>query len=256
MSARFSKSSFPLALQMLALVGCKPPKQNSNLSEQGLTLIECLVAMVIITITVVAITPPIFLATASRIQSRRAEQANQIAQKEIDRVRGIVERGDYKEENLPAKIGGNPLSSTLPQAAKPDGSKAAAFSSPATCTQKGPTYPLATPVASGNVIPVDVDGDCVAEYAMQVFRTEGCGLTDSTTGLPAPPAAFFLGVRVYAYVDGETLPDLTTDRANLALTTGRRDTGAATRRPLQTIYTQISRSNTSKALDALRECLK
>ena len=57
--------------------------QQAN-AESGLTLIECIVAIVIISVVGVAITPPLFLATAARVQTNRAEQAVQIAQGEVD----------------------------------------------------------------------------------------------------------------------------------------------------------------------------
>jgi prepilin-type N-terminal cleavage/methylation domain-containing protein len=245
MSARSPKSPSSLILGLLESTS-RSTKIGSDAAVQGLTLIECLVAMVIITITVVAITPPVFLATATRIQSRRAEQANEIAQQEIDRVRGMIERGSYKVENLPASIG---TSTNWETVAKPDKTIAPYLISPGSCPGKD-SYPSVTPVPGTNVIPVDVDGDCTAEYVMQVFRTDGCvpaGVTDPT-GVAVPPYAFSLGVRVYAYVDKETLPDLTTKRGDLALTTGRRDAGGDSRKPLQTIYTRLSRSNSSNAL--------
>ncbi|HBQ97795.1 MAG TPA: hypothetical protein DD761_04590, partial [Cyanobacteria bacterium UBA11691] len=49
-----------------------PPK-----GESGFTLIESLVAVVILTIMLVGIAPVIVLATATRIQARRVELATQ-----------------------------------------------------------------------------------------------------------------------------------------------------------------------------------
>ena len=71
------------------LKGHVDPMRHSS----GFTLIESLVAMIVISITLVAIVPPIFWATGTRVQNRRAEQALAIAQGEIDRVRTQVERG-------------------------------------------------------------------------------------------------------------------------------------------------------------------
>ena len=123
---------------------------------KGLTLIECLVAIVIISITVVAITPPIFVATASRIQSRRAEQANAIAQAEIDRIRTIVERGSsYTTAQLPASGGAGAATAI----AAATGVNTGLIVSPGTtgCPLK---YPQPAAAAATQVIPVDVDGDC------------------------------------------------------------------------------------------------
>ncbi|MDJ1168084.1 hormogonium polysaccharide secretion pseudopilin HpsB [Roseofilum sp. BLCC_M154] len=59
-----------------------PPK-----GESGFTLIESLVAVVILTIMLVGIAPVIVLATATRIQARRVELATQAARFYIDGVR-------------------------------------------------------------------------------------------------------------------------------------------------------------------------
>ena len=87
-STRLSGSSrrFPHPALTLWLLASRNQRQGnrSQQSVQGLTLIECLVAIVVIAITVVAITPPLMLATASRIQSRKVEKANQVAQGELE----------------------------------------------------------------------------------------------------------------------------------------------------------------------------
>jgi len=59
-----------------------PPK-----GESGFTLIESLVAVVILTIMLVGIAPVLVLATATRIQARRVELATQAARFYIDGVR-------------------------------------------------------------------------------------------------------------------------------------------------------------------------
>ncbi len=248
MSARPLSSRFRsrLLLNAVRLQSCQTGCADS--SEQGLSLIECLVAIVVIAITVVAITPPVFLATATRIQSRRAEQANQIAQAEIDRVRTIVERGTYTENDLPGSTGDNgdinafgPATTVAP----------VIMSSANNCTA-GTKYPLATPTSPTALIPVDIQGDCTSpQFAIQVFRTKGC--TPSallTQNPPSPPYSFFVGVRVYTYTPGETFPTLaTSERATLAMTQGRRDQAGSNRKPLQMIYTKLARVTKDNILD-------
>jgi len=58
-------------------------------SESGLTLMECVVAIAVVALAGALITPPLFLAAATRVQNRRSEQALQIAQGEIDRIRTL-----------------------------------------------------------------------------------------------------------------------------------------------------------------------
>ncbi|MBL1178606.1 type IV pilus modification PilV family protein [Pantanalinema sp. GBBB05] len=244
MFARFPRSCQPSMLRMigLLLLAQRPRGDDrSQTSDAGLSLIECLVAIVVISITVVAITPPIFLATATRIQSRRADQANQIAQGEIDRIRVIVERGNYATNELPAASTGTV---TAIAAANAGTATSGPVLSPANCATR---YPTTTPTPVSTLIRVDVDGDCTPEYVMQVFRTTGVAPSVSD-----PPFSFDLGVRVYAYSPGESLPTLGTQRSSLVMGTGRRDSGVGIRRPLAVLYSKLARNDSSRTLDLLR----
>jgi type II secretory pathway pseudopilin PulG len=205
----------------------------------GLTLIESLVAIIVIAITVAAITPPIFVATATRIQTRRAEQARAIAQGEVDRVRALMERGVTDINLLPGVPGTAPAS--------PQALPAAQLSvlttpmlSPVACPTGIARYPAATPVASDRLTPVDVNGDCQPDYAMQVFRLPSAIPTGGTV-----PFSFTMGVRVYAY--RATYASLSVQQSSLGLTTGRRDSGPQ-QRPLAVLYSQISRNDSSRSL--------
>ena len=244
MTAR--RSSSLLFSRWLLLLGrsASPDHSGRNNPIAGLTLIECLIAIIVISITVVAITPPVFLATASRIQARRAEQANQVAQAETDRIRMLVERGTYVTNDLPASAG-TPADIKLVAAATGGVDNASLQTVGSTCTRGYPKVAGGTPVPINQLIPVDIDGDCLPEYAMQVFRAQGCvpsALASVTP--PAPPHAFYMGVRVYAYTPGEVMTNLGIERANLSMTSGRRDRGAEgnlTRKPLQTLYSRMAR---------------
>ena len=242
-------SSPPFLLRLLSVIPRSHP--TKPVPEKGLTLIECLVAIVIISITVVSITPPIFVATASRIQSRRAEQANQIAQSEIDRIRTIVERSSsYTTDQLPAN-GGNGVAKDINPATGVDDKLLA---SPGACTGKKKYPEAATPTAiATKVIPVDVDGDCKPEFAMQVFRSNDC-IPDSLTAVVPPPIyAFTAGVRVYGYEVGNPMSKLSKDRARLGITAGRggdNSASGAERQPLQVLYTKVARVGDEKA----KEC--
>jgi prepilin-type N-terminal cleavage/methylation domain-containing protein len=67
----------------------KPQKSHTipSSTDSGFTIIESLVAIVIATILLAAITPVIVLSTATRIQSRRVEQATQAAKTYTEAVR-------------------------------------------------------------------------------------------------------------------------------------------------------------------------
>ncbi len=219
----------------------KGPLSRANIA--GLSLIECLVAIVVISVTVALITPPIFLATASRIQARRAEQANQIAQQEIDRIRSVVERGTYTEVELPPSSG----NTAVRDVAVATSVDTTTILSPSTCG--GSKYPTVKPTTSANLVRVDVDGDCQAEFAMQVFRSKDCAATVAG----GPPRGFEFGVRVYTYTpsQGGSTPTLAKDRANLKVTTGRSDDGLGSRKPLQALYSKTTYANTSNAIQCI-----
>lgn len=223
--------------------------RSAPTSDAGLTLLESLVAIVIVAVTLATITPPIFLATATRIQSRRAEQANQIAQGEIDRIRTLVEREDYTVNTIPAAIG-----DSVRGYAAPGGVNTGVLLSAGQCGGSV-RYPNpdtnAPPVTGDQLIPVDIDGDCTPEYAMQVFRSNGCIPTELASRTPVPaPYGFDLGVRVYHYIPGQNR-SYGRDRASLKLTGGRNDLSVNDNRlsPLQTIYTRAVRPNTSNSLE-------
>lgn len=247
MSARRpSPPVVPLLTKWLLLASkASQPFRVAGSSEAGLSLIECLVAILVIAVTVVAITPPVFLATASRIQSRRADQANQVAQAEVDRIRGIVERGTYAVAELPPIGDATNVANTT---AATSVNTALLLSPGSTCNiGKYPPVltsppPATSPLNSNQLIPVDIDGDCQAEYAMQVFRTQGCVPVNKPAD--TAPYSFSVGVRVYSYnpQDGATVPTLATTRATLGTTTGRRDQAAGSRKPLQVVYSKTSRN--------------
>lgn len=232
-------STLPLSWRLLLQRQSSP--DPDKIGERGLTLIECLVAIVVIAITVATITPPIFLATATRVQARRGEQANQIAQAEVDRVRRMVETGIYTVNQLPADTGTGNASAV----AVASGVNGSLLVSPASCGTY-PPIPATTPIAATSLIPVDIDGDCQPEFAMQVFRSSAC----IPASLPAdtPPYAFQVGVRVYTYKPGEAMTNLSAERASLAMSGGARDRGTV-RRPMQTIYSKVARVNTNESLE-------
>ena len=199
---------------------------RSKSSVAGFTLIESLVAIIIISITVVAISPPIFWATGTRVQNRRAEQALSIAQGTIDRVRAKVERGGSTALELPAidatATAGKrpnppaPLPSaqwTSMQAITPECNtvnklKPAKAAVPATgATAEIPAVPPDKQYPDiGQYLPVMTTtpfdpAACKPDFLVQVFRNEG--ICDngpcSASALPVDerrPLAFSVGVRV------------------------------------------------------------
>ncbi|GET40848.1 prepilin-type N-terminal cleavage/methylation domain-containing protein [Microseira wollei] len=197
------------------------PKQTlKNPSEQGLTLLECLVAIGVVAVVVTAFTPQIFLAVATQVQNRRAEQALQLAQGEVDRVRRTVERGDYKNEDLPPYGENNIRQQPAPSSA-----------------QALPANQLYSSSPSQGV-PVDVNGDGSNDFIVQTFRNPG--ITRGTRTV-----AFDFGVRVYTFTSNMDFENPPQKAASLQLTTAA---GQQQRRPLAMIYTSVAQSDNRNSL--------
>lgn len=228
-------SSVPIR-KLLKRGGQSPRSTGNHSTEAGLSLVECLVAIAVIAITASVILPPLFISAATRVQNRRAEQALQVAQGEVDRVRTLVMRGNHTPANLPTAVtfpGGNPRDYAPPSGASASLIKSVA----ATCA--GRTSYTGGTVAPREAIPVDLDGDCAPELFMQVFRNSGSTTTvETAAGGLQRPEDFDLGVRVYSVVANGNWGAMTTpvEPANLQLTSAQ---GSQRLRPLAVLYTEI-----------------
>lgn len=178
--------------------------------EAGFTLVECIMAIVVLGIVGAAIAPMLVISVATRINSQKSEQALQLAQGEIDRVRVLMERGEGDSVEMPPATGDN---SEVDSVSAPDTLEAA----------------LADIDAVTDARAIDIDGDTESDFAIQSYTTK----TDYEDGLPQ---VFDLGVRVYdarAFTSGESLG---TDEASLTLTSG---SGNRTQLPLAVLATRV-----------------
>lgn len=215
----------------------KPSIAARSSSEAGLTIMECLVAILLILTTIAMIAPPLVLATATRVQNRRADQALQVAQGEIDRLRTMVAMGAHTPARLPAVAASATLASVTAPTAVDTRLRSLNLNGTGCPTARfdpNSTPPPATlPVST--LLPVDVDGDCTADYLVQMFRTAGQTSTvERATGRLNRPSEFDVGIRVYPIQAGDNLGSLTTAPAPLQLTSG-----SQTRRPLAVLYSKF-----------------
>ena len=219
--------------------------------SSGFTLIESLVAMIVISITLVAIVPPIFWATGTRVQNRRAEQALAIAQGEIDRVRGVLERSDAPlAVNLPPQVTKAEFASYRGPKPKSPWLNKMRSTVPGFNTAETATDGVQFPDSAETYIPVDTDGDGKADFMVQAFRDPGTCVVNPCVA-PETPRIFAMKVRVYSAIAiGSELANLETQKAALIGTTG---TGQARNRPLAVLSSQVARSVSSSALDQRRE---
>ncbi len=196
-------------------------------SQAGLTLIECLVAIVMVALVGAIIAPAMVLSVATRVQSQRASQALDVAQSEIDRIRLLVERGDDYGPELPPVL--------------PDAIVGALTDERELAQVLGPNSVASTATVYTEAFPVDIDDDDIPDYAVQSFRTPGQTPTGATV-----PVAFIMGVRVYEHrAVAEATTNLTgSAQASLTMTSGE---GERFERPLASLYSSIALSEDGQA---------
>lgn len=207
--------------------------ERADDSESGLTLIECLVAIVVIALTTATIAPVMVFSIATRVQNQKVEQALQLAQAEVDKVRLTVEQGgDYGD-----RLG-----------------ELSVFESPATSAAQvaAPTRFVANNSASVTALTdarrIDSDGDGDTDFAVQLFRTTGIEVAAATSGAASTPIVFELGARVYDARAENTLNDggsLSADEAALTFSSGE---GQRSTRPLAVLYSQVNQGDREGAL--------
>ncbi|WP_374824608.1 prepilin-type N-terminal cleavage/methylation domain-containing protein [Aerosakkonema sp. BLCC-F183] len=210
-------------------------------SSQGVTLLECLVAITVVAVVISSFTPPIFLAVGTRVQNRRAEQALQLAQAEIDRVRRIVEQGSYYDyETCPA---GTSKTACLPPKAGISDRDFRRQSKPSAFNDSPDSINATT------ALRIDINNDGKPDFLMQSYRSEGIQQSGRTV-------AFNMGVRVYAYFDTMNFGDLQDPpekAASLKLSTAL---GAQKKLPLAIIYTSVVKSDTPDSQSSYKTFLE
>ncbi|MBD1911292.1 MULTISPECIES: type II secretion system protein [unclassified Leptolyngbya] len=195
-------------------------------TEAGLTLLECLIAIAVIGITASLILPPLFLSAGTRVQNRRAEQAFQLAQEEINRLQSMVTNEQHQVSRLPAAattgyFRNNQQSASIQNVPPPRGGwwRSKIRSTTASCSNNYvPFNPSPNAVNTAvdivpvnQVLAIDVDGDCQPDFFMQEFRDFGTysDLEMGASPVAAPPSTarptvFRVVVRVYSNVPNRT----------------------------------------------------
>lgn len=208
-------------------------RRKDAYSESGLTLIECLVAIVVIALTTATIAPVMVFSIATRVQNQKVEQALQLAQAEVDKVRLTVEQGgDYGDRLDELSVFESPAANVAQVAA--------------------PTNFVANNSANVTAVTdarrIDSDGDGDTDFAIQLFRTTGIEIAPEASGTASTPIVFELGARVYDARAENTLNDggsLSVDEASLTFTSGE---GQRSTRPLAVLYSQVTQGDREGAL--------
>jgi type II secretory pathway pseudopilin PulG len=202
-----------LFLKTKGMKSTSPHSQSQrNYAEAGLSLLECLMAILMVGLTGAMIAPPLLISTATRVQNHRVEQALQLAQAELDRTQVLVSRGEHTLEKLPDSVSVSDLNIVPGPTTVSD----LMASVNASCN----THKDAI-LSAGTAKRIDVDGDCQTDFLVQVYRSRGnFSLRELRLRDEAKPTDFQMMVRIYSYVAEENLGELATDPVSLKLQSG------------------------------------
>lgn len=231
-------------------------QRRTSRNQGGFTLMESLMAIVVLTIMLVGIAPMLFLATATRVQARRVERAAEAARAYIDGVRAggiqppnsVVELQEVQNPGATNETY-NPrrfedfATVSAPALAAWSGTECSTTTNPANSTTNSPfpycanTIPTTqNPVSATNnfsLFCVDRNGDakCTKENGsdliIQAYRSVSvpiANITDENARLTELRRGYLLGVRVYradAFATGSpTLLTVRGDANNIQRTSG------------------------------------
>ncbi|MCW5313721.1 prepilin-type N-terminal cleavage/methylation domain-containing protein [Nostoc sp. KVJ3] len=206
------------------------PQQISQLSgESGFTIIESLVAIIIVAILLAAIAPTIVIATATRVQSKRVELATQAVRTFIDGL----------------KIGAvTPPTTTI----TPDGTLAGNL-----LTTNTTSMPVPTATTSLYCVTKDANNNltitapnCTSNlFYIQAAKVIVTGSTPINTTTGQPIDGYGLGIRVYrSDIDFTKTVNASTSSNNNRQKTFTGSLGS-TQSPLVEMTTVIGSKNTS-----------
>lgn len=255
-----SPRSHPWKIYHQLLLTLRTPTQTS---PAGLTLLECLVAMVVITIVVGLIATPILITVGSRVQNRRADQAAQLAQNYIERARVVMNGVDtgsagwtshlVPPSGIPYSANPNPDPSSVGYA------KINLVTVGVPKTASGVCDPnQATTTATDfcddafQLQKIDLDNDGTIDLYAQVFRANDIQTDDGLI------VGFEMGVRIYPTdaVDSSgsilAASSLGTEKATLNLTQKRRIDSKV--QPLVTFYSSLYKGDNSETLVSFNAC--
>ncbi|MEH1962230.1 MAG: hormogonium polysaccharide secretion pseudopilin HpsB [Nostoc sp.] len=172
----------------------KQQQQIHRSDESGFTIIESLVAIIVVAILLAAIAPTIVIATATRVQSKRVEQATQAARTFIDGVKtgavAIPEPTNFTTTT----------NATIVLPASTDATRSLADNLLTTTNMAVPTVSTSlycvTKDANNNLT-ISAPSCTSNLFYIQAVKIIGTGSTpiSATTGLPID--GYGLGIRVY-----------------------------------------------------------
>ena len=164
------------------MITSKKHTHSRQSNQQGFTIIESLVAILVVTILLVAIAPVIVLSVATRVQARRVDIATDAARSYIDTLRsGAIDAPPIStilSENVPAPI--------APTGCNSNDYCVTPTSSPATPPQFGVFC-----------IDGDQNGSCGNDFKDMLVQAIGYHPTPESDPLETVKQGYQLSIRVY-----------------------------------------------------------
>jgi len=217
---------------------------NKKNSESGLSLLEVLIGILIISVVVVASTPALLLGVATRVQARRAEEASNIANQQIEQIQLLLDRGAYDNSDLPPQLAG--INDTIQQLSDPSTIPNSFCNSCKNFTEVSNANQLFK-VQPKKLNSNEFNSD--EYYLVQVFRSPG---VSAVINQQSRVVTFNVSARVYFRSAESQINNLGIDKAPLTLTTAD---GQARTLPLAVLNVQLSRSDRDGSLNDYRNLL-
>lgn len=241
------KPHLTLLTYWLRLRSC--PQYRSSLplwlaAEAGLTLLESLVAIVVLMIILGFIAAPITMSIGGRVQSRKADQAQQVAQLFSENTRLKISQLQTWTYSTTASI--TNASPTLSYA--PTGAIPPLDQSTLTVSQVAAPTALCADLTACNStdwFTYDLDQDSTPDFYVQVFRVDDVQVPSTNEVI-----GFDMGVRVYDAESADYLGSLETDKQSIGLTSGLGNL----KQPLAVVYTSAYRGEDDSTLVGLKPC--
>ncbi|WP_298977093.1 hypothetical protein [uncultured Thermosynechococcus sp.] len=207
--------------------------------DQGLTLVECIIAILVVNLGVAMLAAPLLMVAATRLRNDRINQATELARAEVDRLRVMMEQGIEIRRTTAGVLPPESFVRPTPTLGQADRLSA----------QPPPDRLVDCP---GNLgLPTNATQACRrrlnnTEFAVQVYRGQ---LTVNNADLVL---AYPVQVRVYsAQAVPVTASETPINQEPAAMTSSL--VGAETR-PLAVLTTEIIRSDSSQTLCRLTNC--
>ncbi len=205
-------------------------------SQRGLTLVECIVAILVVNVAVAALAAPLMLVAATRVQNDRIAQASALALAETDRMRALMEQGV----------------DVTPSVIPPASSVEASLGQPELLSNQPPPTTVTTCTGGGMGLPTSATQGCLrtfnnTEFVVQMYRgTLTRGANNRIVGYP-------MQVRVYSratFTAGTPSTATPIQQQPATMTTSIGNTGL----PLAIITTDILQGDSSTTLCSVNEC--